>query len=207
MDDIPGASDLRKGSIIAIYQNSNQRREIPFQYNPDTLTRRLTAQAASGGDNSDRGEPLRLKGPPQETFSLEIEIDATSQVEEGASARDGDIYPALAALESLLYPQYSKVTDNEQSAKEGKIEIIPLEAPLTLFVWGKKRTVPVRLISFSITEEAFNPQLNPVRARVSLELQVLTYYDLGFKNAGGKAFITYHRNIEERASQYKPKRQ
>jgi len=207
MDDIPGAPDLRKGSIIAIYQTSNERREIPFQYNPDTLTRRLTAQTASGGDNSDRGEPLRLKGPPQETFSLEIEIDVTSQVEEGASARDGDIYPALAALESLLYPQYSKVTDNEQSAKEGKIEIIPLEAPLTLFVWGRKRTVPVRLISFSITEEAFNPQLNPVRARISLELQVLTYYDLGFKNAGGKAFITYHRNIEERASQYKPKRQ
>ncbi len=207
MAEFPGAPELLKGSIVAIYQTSNQRREIPFQYNPDTLTRKLTAQSASGGDNSDRGEPLRLKGPPQETFSLEIEIDATSQVTEGASASDVDIYPALAALEALLYPQYSKVTDNEQSAKQGKIEIIPLEAPLTLFVWGKKRTAPVRLISFSITEEAFNPQLNPIRAKVSLELQVLTYYDLGFNNDGGKTFVTYHQNIEDRARKYQPKRQ
>ena len=206
MEDFPGAPGLLKGSIVAIYQTSNQRKEIPFQYNPDTLTRRLTAQGASGDDNTDRGEPLRLKGPPQETFSLEIEIDAISLAPDGNTG-DGDIYPALAALESLLYPQYSQVNENEESAKQGKIEIIPLEAPLALFVWGKKRTAPVRLISFSITEEAFNPQLNPIRAKVSLELQVLTYYDLGFGTDGGKAFVTYHQNIENRARKYQPKHQ
>lgn len=199
----PISPKLQHGSIIAIDQVSKQQTEIKFQYNPDTLTRRLTAQTASG--NYDRSEAFRLKGPPEETISLEIEIDATDKLE----TADNDtvqmgIYPRLATLELLLYPQSKVVIANETLANQGIIEIVPPEAPLTLFVWGTNRTLPVRLTSFSITEEAFDPNLNPIRARVSLDLTVLNYVDLGLPSDGGQIFMTYQKQREQMAKKNTP---
>src|SRR5947209_5109083 len=137
---------LQHGSIIAIDQVSKQQTEIQFQYNPETLTRRLTAQTASG--NYDKSEAFRLKAPPEETISLEIEIDATDKLEKADSDTvQNGIYPKLAALELLLYPQSEVVIANENLARRGIIEVVPPEAPLTLFVWGTKRKLPVRLTS------------------------------------------------------------
>ena len=67
----------------------------------------------------------------------------------------------------------------------GTIEIIPPDAPLTLFIWGAKRILPVRLTELSVTEEAFDPNLNPIVARVTVGLTVLTYQDLGLASVGG----------------------
>ena len=64
-------------------------------------------------------------------------------------------------------------------------------APLTLFVWSKHRIVPVRITEFSVTEEAFDPSLNPIRAKVSLGLRVLSVDDLGLQPAGGTLFMAY----------------
>ena len=49
-----------------------------------------------------------------------------------------------------------------------------MDAPLTLFVWSKSRIVPVKITEFSVTEEMFDSNLNPIRARISLGLRVLT---------------------------------
>jgi hypothetical protein len=186
---------LQKGSIIAIDQTTKQRTEIPFQYNPDTLTRRLTAQTASG--NFDRSEAFRIKAPPEETFSLEIEIDATDDLETGDSdAESLGIHPKLAVLELLLYPKSQLVITNEQLANSGVIEIVPPEVPLTLFSWGPNRVVPVRLTGFSITEEAFDTNLNPIRAKVSLDLMVLNYVDLGMSSEGGKTYMAHQKQKE-----------
>jgi hypothetical protein len=156
---------------------------IVFQYNPDTLTRNLTAQTTGG---SEAGEAMRLTGPPRETISLAVEIDATDQLEQGSGlAASTGIYPALSALEMLLYPKSALVIANAVLAAVGVIETIPAEAPMTFFIWGIKRVLPVRLSSFSITEEAFDPDLNPIRAKVNLNLQVLTYQDLGLLSVGG----------------------
>ncbi len=199
----PISPKLQHGSIIAIDQVSKQQTEIKFQYNPDTLTRRLTAQTASG--NYDKSEAFRLKGPPEETISLEIEIDATDRLE----VADNDtvqmgIHPRLAALELLLYPQSKVVIANETLANRGIIEIVPPEAPLTLLVWGTNRTLPVRLTSFSITEEAFDPNLNPIRARVSLDFTVLNYVDLGLPSDGGQIFLAHQKQKEEMAKKNTP---
>lgn len=198
----PISPKLQHGSIIAIDQVSKQQAEIKFQYNPETLTRRLTAQTASG--NYDKSEAFRLKGPPEETISLEIEIDATDKLEkaDNDTVQNG-IYPKLAALELLLYPQSKVVIANETLAKQGIIEIVPPEAPLTLFVWGKRK-LPVRLTSFSITEEAFDPNLNPILAKVSLELTVLNYLDLGLPSDGGQIFLAYHKQKEQMAKKNTP---
>jgi len=60
--------------------------------------------------------------------------------------------------------------------------------------------MPVRLTEFSITEEAFDPNLNPIRAKVSLGLRVLNVDDLGFSHPGGRMFMTYLSNKEQLAS-------
>jgi len=195
MTTFPGSPRLLKGAIIGIDPFNPLASVILFQYNPDTLTRRLTAQVAGSGGYGgyiDRGEALRFKGPPDESFSLEVEIDATDQLEQGdAKATSMGIHPVLASLEMLLYPKSAVMIANDVLAAIGVIEVIQPEAPLTLFVWGQKRVLPVRLTSFSITEEAFDPHLNPIRAKVSLELQVLNYQDLGLASVGGALFMVH----------------
>ena len=87
-------------------------------------------------------------------------------------------------LESLVYPTAAQLAAVDPQASSGTLEIAPMLAPLTLFVWSKNRIVPVRVTDFSITEEAFDPALNPIRAKVSLGLRVLSIDDLGFAHQG-----------------------
>ncbi len=174
---------------------------IALQYNPDTLTRSLQPSAV-GGDGQDRSEALRLKGPPVETIKLDAEIDAADQLEKGdpTAARLG-IQPQLAVLELMAYPTSQSLANNRSLAAAGTLEILPVEAPLTIFVWSRSRVLPVRVTEFSITEEAFDPDLNPVRAKVSLGLRVLSPTDLGPDHRGSELFDRYHRAKEDLAGQ------
>jgi hypothetical protein len=178
-----------KGAIIGIDQYNPLASVIIFQYNPETLTRTITAQT-SGSDNAAKGEAMRLKGPPQEEIKLDVEIDATDQLEFAkAPATTMGLYPTLASLEMLLYPKSAVTIANEVLAPLGMIEIIAPQAPLTLFVWGPKRTLAVRITGLTITEEAFDPNLNPILAKVTLSLRVLNYDDLGLLSVGGALFM------------------
>jgi hypothetical protein len=181
---------VQKGAIIGLDPFNPLASVVIFQYNPDSLTRTLTAQAAGNALNA--GEALRLKGPPQETIAVNIEIDAADQLEkaDGIATTMG-LYPTLSSLEMLLYPKSALVIANEVLLQAGVVEIIAPEAPLTLFIWGVKRVVPVRLTTFSITEEAFDTKLNPIRAKVNLGLRVLNHQDLGLLSAGGAIFMAH----------------
>jgi len=110
------------------------------------------------------------------------------------------IQPHLAAMEALAYPSSEQLVNLDRQASSGVLEIAPMEAPLALFVWGKSRIVPVRLTDFSITEEAFDPALNPIRAKVSLGLRVLSVDDLGFAHKGGSLFMAYLQTKEQLAA-------
>jgi hypothetical protein len=170
-----------------------------MQYNPDSLSRTLQVQGVTEG--GDRSEATRLKGPPNETIKVDAEIDATDQLEvSDGTALDVGIQPQLAALETVVYPASSQVLQNYQLAQNGTLEIDPMLAPLALFVWSKTRVLPVRLTDFSITEEAFDPTLNPIRAKVSLGMRVLNTNDLGFDNQGGNLFMAYHQQKERLAA-------
>lgn len=184
---------ILKGAIVGLDPFNPLASVIIFQYNPDTLTRTITPNAA-GSQDGQRSEPFRLAGPPGESISAEIELDATDQIAEGGGA-DG-VHPALASLEMLVYPKSALVIANEVLAKAGIIEVIPPEAPLTLFIWGIKRVVPVRITSMTVTERAFDPNLNPIRATVSLQMRVLTYHDLGLASVGGGVFMA-HQVVKE----------
>lgn len=176
-------------------------RVIALQYNPDTLSRTLQPQAAKEG--GDRSEALRLTGPPVETIKLEAEIDATDQLEfpdQNANAVSLGIQPQLAALEIILYPTSAQLLANNVLARSGTLEILPTLAPLTLFIWSKRRVMPVRITDCSITEEAFDPALNPIRAKVSLGMRVLNVNDLGFDQKGGSLFMSYQQQKEALAA-------
>jgi hypothetical protein len=172
-----------------------------LQYNPDTLTRSLQVQGI-GPEPGDRLEALRLKAPPLESIKLEAEIDATDQMEAGdATVAQLGIFPQLAALEMLAYPSSAQLRGNQSQSQTGTLEIAPMEAPMAVFVWSQQRVLPIRLTDFSITEEAFDPNLNPIRVKVSLGMRVLTVNDLGFSHRGGNLFMTYLQQKEQLALQ------
>src|SRR5882757_7389265 len=206
MSSFPGSPRLLKGGIVLVDPDSAVvQRIISLQYNPDTLTRSLQIQgvSADGAAGGDRSEILRLKGPPVETIKLEAEIDATDQLEfpdQNANAVEVGIHPQLAALEAIVYPTSDQLQSNNALAKSGTLEIIPMQSSLTLFIWSKNRIIPVRLTDFSITEEAFDPNLNPIRAKISLGMRVLSVDDLGFEHPGGRLFMSYLTNKESLAS-------
>jgi hypothetical protein len=194
---------LVKGGLVLVDpETSAVVRVIPLQYNPDSLSRTLQVKgaAAEGGDRSDA---LRLTGPPVETIKLDAEIDATDRLELPDQHRDVTrvgIFPQLAALETLVYPTSGQLIANDGLVRSGTLEIVPMEAPLCLFVWSRNRVLPVRVTDFSITEEAFDPALNPIRAKVSLGMRVLTVDDLGFAHKGGSLFMSYLQAKERLAA-------
>jgi Contractile injection system tube protein len=191
MTSFPNSPRLLKGAIIGVDLFNPVASVIIFQYNPDTLTRTINAQT-TGSDNANQGEALRFSGPPRESIKLDVEIDAADQLEQAKfPATSMGIYPTLASLEMLLYPKSAVAIANEVLARFGIIEVIPPEAPLTLFIWGARRVLPVRLTQFTITEEAFDPNLNPIRAKLSLDLRVLNYEDLGLLSVGGSLFMVH----------------
>lgn len=191
MSPSPISPRVLKGAIVGVDPLNPLASVVVFQYNPDTMTRRLEPRAVSS--EGDRGEAFRLTGPPKETITLSIEIDAADQLEQANPlATAMGIYPTLAALEMLLYPKSATVIANTALSLIGTIEVIPVEAPMTLFVWGPQRVLPVRLTSLSITEEAHDPLLNPIRAKVDLSLTVLSYYDLPLTSAGEALFLVHH---------------
>ena len=203
MTSFPNSPKLLKGGIVLIDPESGSvLRIIALQYNPDTLSR--TLQVKGMGEGGDRSQALRLKGPPVETIKLDAEMDATDQLEiADGTATDVGLHPQLAALELLVYPTSSQLQSNNSLAATGRLEIAPMEAPLTMFVWSKNRIVPVRITDFSVTEEAFDPALNPLRAKVSLGMRVLSVDDLGFAHRGGGLFMTYLKNKEQLAARSK----
>jgi hypothetical protein len=191
MSSFPGSPRLLKGAIVGVDPFNPLASVVVFQYNPDTMTRRLEPRAVAA--EGDRGEAFRLTGAPKETITLSIEIDATDQLEQANPlATTMGIYPTLAALEMLLYPKSAVVIANTILSLIGTIEVTPVEAPMTLFVWGPQRVLPVRLTSLSITEEAHDQLLNPIRAKVDLSLTVLSYHDLSVTSPGEALFLVHH---------------
>lgn len=200
MTTFPGSPKLIKSGIVLLNPSTSAVQQvIALQYTPDTLTRTLQVQGV-GGDGGDRSEALRLKGPPVETIKLEAEIDAADQLEfpeQNENIVKTGLHTHLAVLETTIYPTSRQLNNNNDLANAGILEIAPMETALMLFIWSKNRILPVRLTEFSITEEAFDPSLNPIRAKVSLGMRVLNIDDLGFNHKGGSLFMSYLLNKEQ----------
>lgn len=195
MTTFPRSPRLLKGALVTAELGALPA-VIAFQYNPATLTRSLEPQMMGAGSGA-APEAMRIKGAPNETITVEVEVDAADQLERGAlGAVTSGVYPQLAALEMLVYPPSALVITNAALLAAGTIEVAPPMAPLTLFIWGPRRVLPVRVSSFSVTEESFDPNLSPTRAKVSLGLRVLSYNDLPLTHPGYHLFLA-HQVVKE----------
>ena len=199
MSAFPNSPRLIKGALVGVGLMGALESTVVFQYNPDTLTRRFEPRNAK--PDGEKGDVTRLSGPPKETITVSIEIDATDQLEEAnVLALATGIAPTLAALELMLYPKSSLVIANAVMSALGTIEVLPAEGPLILFVWGPTRVVPVQVTSLTITEDAHDQLLNPIRAKAELTLMVLSYNDLQLTSLGRALFLVHQVTTEALAS-------
>jgi hypothetical protein len=167
---------------------------IIFQYNPETMTHTWSQPEAAGSAGTETSNPLAVQGNPGEEFSFTIEMDSNDDIANanGASAALAEatgLYSRLAALEMLLYPTgttnplMGAVTAAISSAlggsSAGPTRTVPQSVmPVTLFIWGPGRIVPVRITGLTITEKLYDSALNPVHAEAQLKLRVLTPAEL-----------------------------
>lgn len=210
MTSFPGSPRTLKGGFVLMDADGKAvLRTVAFQYNPDSLSRTLTPRGAKV-DAGDRLEGLRLVGPPIETIKIEIEIDATDRLEHPASNADtvaNGIAAELAELEMIISPAPDDIAAADGLARSGTLEVLPLPSPLVLLALGRNRLVPVRITEFSIVEEAFDTQLNPIRARVSLGMRALSIDDLAFGSKGAELFMVAARRRDRMAKRRPPNMQ
>ena len=182
--DFPRSPKIRKGGLAAYRLPSLLPTIIVFQYNPDEVSRSIQSRGGQGGG---RGESQRTAGPPSETLTFTVEIDAADQLEfpsQNVATVAMGLHPVIAALESLTHPSFPLVAANEAMAMAGMAFIAAENAPLTLLVWGRHRVLPVKVESLTIKEQAFDTSLNPIRVSVDMSLKVQSYRDLEVTNPG-----------------------
>jgi hypothetical protein len=201
----PGTPRTLRGGFVRLDPTTRAIVDVVvFQYNPDTLTRTLQPRSV-GGEPSDRHEILRLTGPPHETIKLDAEIDATDQLADAGNPASEPfltqgLLPTLATLERLITPAASELLAVDSLFDRGMLEVAPAQAPLTVLVWGVKRVVPVMVSSLSITEEAFDPALQPIRVKASFECKVLSTADLPDTHLGFGMYVAYRQAVEQLAA-------
>jgi hypothetical protein len=203
-----GPVKLVKAGFVQLDATNAKPKIIVFQYNPETLIRRLEGAiegaalpathslgtpaaggigAGAGGGASAgasagaaAGAANVVQAEPRETVSFTIALDATDKLEAGDPVtQQNGVFPALSALELLMYPK-----------------------PGTLTVWvsGGRRVLPVRISGLMFNEQGFDRALNPIRAEVGVSLQVLKDADLP-ANSHGRALWDAHFAVLQQLAQ------
>ena len=91
MSEFPGRPPVERGSLL-VYETQNSTRpdqEIVFQYNPETLRRAFATRATPASPSrtgAAREAVLQVPGPPVETITATVVLDAADQVDDPAGA-------------------------------------------------------------------------------------------------------------------------
>jgi hypothetical protein len=211
MGEFSGRPPVVKGALL-VYDSqapgTTPAQQIAFQYNPEALRRsfatRMPAKDASNAAGA-KDAVLSVPGPPVETITLTIELNAADQLDDpyrSALVDEDGLNGALASLELLLYPATAQISLVEQQADKGAVQIKPADTPLVVFAWGRSRAVPVLLTTLSVAEELYDTELNPIRAKVELGLKVLTYMEFTRASVGRDAYIAHQKRKEELARKW-----
>lgn len=116
--------------------------------------------------------------PQEEAISFEIRLDATDDLNDGNPiVEQFGISPRLATLEMMVHPKgeslLGEVIGSLFGSPGGFSFTKGPNPPMILFIWGRKRVLPVNINSMNITETEFSTDLNPIRATVSVSLTVI----------------------------------
>jgi hypothetical protein len=188
----PPPMTLTKGRLV-VQRGSRPRYSLPFQYNPETVTRSLSLNA------NDAPEEERNEAPSfRSAAGGSITIAARFEASPGDSGTTG-VLPQMAAIELLLYPDSDDVRAAESALDAGKRKIVSWPTPSVVLEWGQ-RAVPVILKSVSVDEQEFDPMLNPIRAVLTLSFDVVTYSSVGDADPRGQLFLEHQKKLEALAS-------
>jgi hypothetical protein len=188
MGSFPIRPKLLRGAFVE-YGLSLPPLLFAFQFNPETLTRGRTATFQSpgaGGTGSDGSgcrdgseamarSCLAQVSVTEENIGLTLQLDATEDLDSGDGlTQNFGIGPQLSVLELMIYPKTDQLfglpignllgTTDQFGAAQAKV------IPILLFIWGRKRVLPVEMTSLQITEQEYFPDLNPKRASVAVQL-------------------------------------
>lgn len=185
---------LARGALATVVQNRMDK-VVQFQYNPESIRRSVTPQMSSGEDGEHSNE-ARFTDAPRQSISFTAYFDAADALAAGnQTAAQNGISPQLALLESITYPERQQIEDRDKDRDSGVMEVAPLAAPSFILVWGN-RTLPVRVTQIDITEEAFDANLNPIRASAAITVDVQTYGERTPSDGDYRCFGAYHRSLE-----------
>lgn len=186
-----------KGALVSVSSVIPIPNLICFQYNPESLKRRVKPNFYGGGE---RPEPARFSAAPEETIDLEIQIDATDYMDGGGLlAKVQGIRPQIASLEQLAYPSLVSLAQNQTLLSASTKGAVPIPSARTLLVFGATRVIPIRITGLDITEELFDSMLNPIRAKVGLSMEVITYSQVYKTEPLFAAHVLYQGTVDAAA--------
>ncbi len=179
----PRSPAVPRGALVRLIDDLGEIRTefVRFQYNPATLRRSFEPWNPFATDPQDQAARTPLVQPfqPQESFSFELEFDATDAMAAGdASAATTGVTAHIAALRQLIEPleQTTSGLIGAPAAPSGGAgrRAERAQVPVTLLVLGKGTVLPVRITELAIEVLEFLPTLYPLMAKATLSLQVLT---------------------------------
>ncbi len=186
---------------------------VVFQFNPEQITRTLNLPGGNQASDPERSarqrEHAQLAAPPVETFEITAHFSAADDLGGNAPiARIFGIGPQLAALEKMVYPTAGLISGLIGEAldavgdalglggDDGATRSVPRQpAPRILFIWGPSRVVPVQIRSMTITEQKYDPLLNPVQAEVRIGLAIPN--SVADDDVVGSGAMTYTATVKE----------
>jgi len=172
---------------------------VVFQFNPLTITRTRTAMFTPPSTKEyDRVQSIdlvkQIKGKnlfknirgqqkitvKPETLSFDIRLDATDKLNAGNTITEQfGIAPQLSTLELMMLPKSQSLLGGAVAAllrgstKSFTFADDAANPPVILFIWGRKKIMPVDITNMTIKEEEFSTDLNPTRATVTVSLEVI----------------------------------
>jgi hypothetical protein len=166
---------------------AGQRCEVARQQTQQYFSLVQQVAATKGGSlfkDLRAGQILTVK---QESISFDIRLDATDKLNEGDGLTETfGVSPQLSTLELMMAPKTQSVLGGLTTAllggPSGSFAFFSEDRnpPIILFVWGRKKVLPVNITNMTIKEEEFSTDLNPTRATVTVTLEVIEGPNLPF---------------------------
>ena len=174
--NVPGEPPVAPPAESA--EGETERARLPAQRSmvPGQTSLREFHQREFEGDNLLAIRNQQQVSIQEESLGFEIRLDATDKLNVGDAITElYGLAPQLATLEAMVLPKQESLLGKalrELSAR-GFSFTKAENPPMTLFIWGHKRVLPVNINSMNITETEFSADLNPIRATVAVGLTVI----------------------------------